>query len=169
MMMKRLTTIMLLTVGSITAYAQNDMFSIGLHEGTTVGDYSDAYSVNTGLDISYLRSLSDKFYVGAVASFTNYFSESFSENGQSVELDDRQMLPLAGSIRISPFNFRSVLVGVDVGYAVSLDDRDDGGFYASPRLTYLLSNWQLYGGYRLIALDGDDLTSVQIGVAYILR
>lgn len=168
-MMKRLTTLVLLSVGSIAAYAQNDMFSIGLHAGAVVGDYRDAYPINAGLDISYLRSFSDKFYVGAAASFTNYFSESFSEGGRTTEFDDRQLLPLAGSIRISPLSFRSILVGADIGYAIGLNDENGGGFYTSPRLTYLLSDFQLYAGYRLVALEGDDLTSVQVGVSYVLR
>ena len=166
--MRKLTLIVLLIASTFTTYAQRDMLSIGVHGGATVGDYSDAYSANTGLDVSYLHGISDKFYVGAAASFTNYFSDSFDEGGRRVEFDDKQLLPVAGSIRISPFSFRSVLVGADIGYAVGLNDGNDGGFYASPRITYLLADFQLYAGYRLIALDEDDLTSVQLGVAYTL-
>ena len=143
------------------------ILSLGVHGGPVVGDYDELFSANLGFDISYLYGLSDHFYLGVATGFTNYFGEDLTINGIDLETDDAQFVPVAGSVRFSPIPH--ILVGADIGYAIGLNDGNDGGFYASPRLTYTWRNFQVFGGYRLISFADENLGSIQFGFAYIIK
>lgn len=145
---------------------QSHHFGIGLNGGVTVGDYEDIYSSNLGIDLFYLYGLSDKFYLGASTGFANYFGEDVNLSGLGeVEFNDAQFIPVAGSLRFSPFS--NFIVGADVGYAIGVNDGNDGGFYASPRATYMINGkLPVFAGYRTIDLDGESLGSIQFGIGY---
>ncbi|WP_179367638.1 outer membrane beta-barrel protein [Winogradskyella forsetii] len=146
--------------------AKKHHFGIGLNGGVTTGDYEDIYSSNIGLDLYYLYGISEKFYLGGSTGFANYFGEDVNIPGLGeVEFDDAQFIPVAGSFRFSPFS--NFAVGADVGYAIGVNDGNDGGFYASPRATYFLADkFPVFAGYRLIDLDGESLGSIQFGIGY---
>ncbi len=141
-------------------------FGVGLNAGVTVGDFKDSYSSNIGLDLFYLYGVSERFFVGGTTGFANYFGQEVNIAGfGEVELDDAQFIPLAGSVRFSPFT--NFLVGTDIGYAFGINDGNDGGFYASPRATYMFNGkFPIFAGYRLIDLDGESLGSIQFGIGY---
>ncbi len=145
---------------------QKHHFGIGLNGGVTVGDYEDIYSSNIGVDLFYLYGISEKFYLGGSTGFANYFGEDVNIAGLGeVEFDDAQFIPVAGSLRFSPFS--NFIVGADVGYAIGVNDGNDGGFYASPRATYMINDkLPIFAGYRLIDLDGESLGSIQFGIGY---
>ncbi|WGK66235.1 hypothetical protein [Croceiramulus getboli] len=142
---------------------KNHQFGIGLNGGITVGDFEDIYSSNIGIDLYYLYSISEKFYLGGTTGFTNYFGEDvFVPSLGEVEFDDAQFIPIAGSLRFTPFE--RFAVGADIGYAIGLNDGNEGGFYASPRATYFIADkFPVFAGYRLIDLDGESLGSIQVG------
>ncbi len=169
-MKKILYTISLIILSIVVANAQDKkpVLLAGLNGGIVVGDFEDAYSSNIGLDLTYLYPISEKFYLGATTGFANYFGESFSIDGLgNIDIDDAQFIPLTASIRVSPF--KNFYGGADVGYAVGLNDGNDGGFTAAPRLTYIINEkFPVYLGYRFISLD-EDLGAIQFGVGYILN
>ena len=159
-----ITSISLAQVQDVAKGTHN--FGVGLNAGVTIGDFEDSYSSNIGLDLFYLYGVSERFFVGGTTGFANYFGEDVNIAGLGeVDLDDAQFIPVAGSIRFSPFS--NFLVGADVGYALGVNDGNDGGFYASPRATYMFNGkLPLFAGYRLIDLDGESLGSIQFGIGY---
>ena len=171
---KLLFYILLLSLMGLGAVAQVDIsstrsrFGLGVNGGVTIGDYSNVYSTNLGVDIIYLYSVSSRFHIGATTGFANYFYENGSSDPNlRGDLEDVQFLPITASIRLSPL--RNLLAGGDIGYAVGLDDGNDGGFYASPRLTYLFAGRvPIFLGYRTINLD-NNLASVQFGIGLIIK
>lgn len=172
-MKSKLVTLVMAICIANTAMAQIDsvakgshQFGLGLNGGITVGDYEDIYSSNIGLDIFYLYGISDRFFLGGSTGFANYFGEETNVAGLgSVDFDDAQFIPVTGSFRFSPFS--NFVFGGDIGYAVGLNDGNDGGFYASPRATYMLNGkFPIFAGYRLIDLDDGSLGSIQFGVGY---
>ena len=160
-----------LALFSTILQAQEDdkksFFGIGLNGGATVGDFENSYSSNVGIDLIYLHKLSNRFYIGGSTGFANYFGDTLSAEGfEDVALDDLQFLPLAASFRISPV--KNLLGGVDIGYAFGLNDGNDGGFYASPRITYLIDEkWPVFAGYRLIGFEDENLGAIQFGIGFI--
>ena len=141
-------------------------FGVGLNGGITVGDYEDIYSSNIGLDLFYLYGLSNRFLIGGSTGFASYFGKEINLAGiGTIDYDDAQFIPLAASLRFSPF--KNFIAGADIGYAFGINEGNDGGFYASPRATYMLNGrFPLFVGYRLIDLDEASLGSLQFGLGY---
>ncbi len=146
---------------------KKSFLGVGLNGGVTVGDFEDSYSNNVGVDLIYLYKLSNRFYIGGSTGFANYFGHTLSLDGfGEVALDDLQFIPVAASLRVSPV--KNLMGGVDVGYAFGLNDGNDGGFYASPRITYLIDEkWPVFAGYRLIGFEDENLGAVQFGIGFI--
>lgn len=168
--MKKKTAIIVLSLALTQLFyaqdstAKKEYFGIGINGGFTLGDYEDIYGSNVGLDIVYLRQINRKIYLGGATGFTNYFGDTVTELGIEVEYDDLQFIPIAASLRFNPF--KNFYVGPDVGYAIGINDGNDGGFYVSPRVSYLLNEKLLfYAGYRSISLD-NSLGSLQFGIGY---
>lgn len=139
-------------------------FGIGINTGFTIGNYKDTYSNNFGVDVVYLSQIKGGFYLGAAAGFTNYFGDTIKQSGIEFDDDNLQFIPLSASIRFSPFEH--FLAGPDIGYAIGVNDANEGGFYVSPRVSYLLSKKILfYAGYRLITLT-EGLEAIQLGIGF---
>ncbi|MEM9680174.1 MAG: outer membrane beta-barrel protein [Bacteroidota bacterium] len=140
-------------------------YGAGLTGGIVVGDFEDAYSSDIGVEVVYLYGLTDRISIGASTGFTNYFGDDITIGGITVGVDDAQFIPLTGSFRFSPLP--KFFVGGDIGYAIGINDGNEGGFYASPRANYLITDkFIVNAGYRLIDLDGESLGAIQFGVGY---
>ncbi|MEM6359659.1 MAG: outer membrane beta-barrel protein [Bacteroidota bacterium] len=171
--MIRIVTIVVMMVSSLlcnglkaqTLEKGSHNFGVGLTGGIVIGDFEDAYSSNIGVEAVYFYGLTDRISIGASTGFTNYFGDDFTEAGITTEVDDAQFIPLTGSFRFSPFP--KFFVGGDIGYAIGINDGNDGGFYASPRANYLIADkFIVNAGYRLIDLDGGSLGAIQFGIGY---
>ncbi len=143
--------------------------AIAFNGGITIGDASDAYTANTGIDLLYLYSFGKYLSIGGTTGIANYFGGEFTEtigvNTVTADVDDTQFVPLALSVRINRFD--KFVFGGDMGYAFSLTDGIDGGFYTAPKLTYIFSDKIVpYIGYRMIRQDGDNIGSIQVGIEY---
>ncbi len=168
-MKKNLITTVLVVLITQLGFAQDidgkkEVLGFGINGGVTIGNYSDSYISNIGLDFYYLRNITGRFYAGATVGFTNYFGSSETIQGATIENNDLQFIPVAVSLRFN--RFKNFLIGTDVGYAIGTSEGNDGGFYASPRISYVLQDkWVLYAGYRSISLD-DALGSIQFGLGF---
>lgn len=163
-MKKKTVTIILLLMTTTIIAQKESIWTVGVHAGKVLGEYESNYSANTGLDLSYLYPLSKKFYLGGAIGFSNYLGKDEVVTGNDInDIEDAQFIPVAASFRLSPF--KSILMGGDIGYGIALADSTESGFYASPRLTYIVNDIQIYAGYRLISIE-DGLSSLQIGFAY---
>ena len=141
-------------------------FGLGLNKGVVVGDAQDFYSATLGLDLIYLYHIGKRFHLGATTGYAHYFGEEITDNtiGEA-DVEDAQFIPVAVSIRISPLP--NLLGGGDIGYAVALNDGNEGGIYLSPRLTYMIrGKIPVFAGYRMI-LEDETIGTVLFGVGFL--
>ncbi|MGB3150153.1 MAG: hypothetical protein WBB27_05775 [Maribacter sp.] len=111
-------------------------FRAGANVGLVVGDFSEAYSLNLGIDIYQHWGVSRELDLGIATGFSNAFGEkeSISNGGITVETEfaNAQFIPVAGSVRIYPTS--GFKIGGDVGYAVGVNKDNQGGFYYRPTI-----------------------------------
>lgn len=172
-MRKTITTSIFLLLVTFTTLAQVDRssFKAGLTAGIPVGDASDISSFSLGLDINYHWGVSKLFDVGVATGFINSFGESitgsvgdFSVEG---EFEDFQFIPVAVSGRIYPtYEFK---FGVDAGYAVGVNDGNDGGFYYRPVVGYnITGNTEVNVSYTTVALENNfNFSIVMAGILFL--
>ncbi len=123
--MKRFALITLFLLFAMNMHGQ---FKAGINGGIPSGDYADYYSFSFGVDLYYLFGEPDALLnIGANAAFLNYVGEELGSGASNIEIEAAQFIPLAAVARLNLLNF--ITLGPDVGYALGLNDGNDGGFY----------------------------------------
>ncbi|AZQ57669.1 hypothetical protein EJ994_02170 [Maribacter sp. MJ134] len=157
-----------LLVASFSAEAQIDRtnFRAGVNAGLVVGDFSEAYSLTLGVDIYQHWGVSKELDLGIATGFSNAFGEkeSSSVGGVTVqtEFDNAQFIPVAGSLRIYPTS--GFKIGADVGYAIGLNEGNDGGFYYRPSMGVDVSGGSTEINVSYFAVNGDvNFSTVLLG------
>lgn len=160
--MKRFVLCLLLLFGT-GLYAQQG-FKIGLNGGLPVTqEVNDIVSLVAGADLGYHYALGEVVDAGIMVGFINGFPEKFDSGG--ADLPHVQFLPLAASFRIWPSN--SFSFGGDAGYALGLNDGNEGGFYYKPLVGYLMGpQTEVSLSYTGIATEGLSWATVNLGVLY---
>ncbi|QBA63659.1 outer membrane beta-barrel protein [Muriicola soli] len=160
--MKKVLFTAFLFVAGLSLQAQEGP-SIGINAGIPTGDASDFSGFSLGIDFTYLWSVSDKFDAGAAVGFSNAFGKEIETGLGSIEIDDIQFLPVAAAGRVHLTEDFSA--GVDLGYAVGINDGNDGGFYYRPMVGYSLNEkLGLSLSYTGISLDGGDWNTINLGL-----
>lgn len=151
--MKKLFFLAIIAIFAFTSLNAQGQFKGGVNAGLITGDFSDFYSFNLTIDASYLWEVSDQIEVGAATGY----SHSFGKNDDLIEAEDAQFLPLAAAGR---FNIsEEFAVGVDLGYALGINDGNDGGFYYAPRVQYSVSeSLDVVLAYRGVSLDAGPIS-----------
>ncbi|MEM9000101.1 MAG: hypothetical protein AAGB24_07535 [Bacteroidota bacterium] len=174
------TVIFLCTGISLQAQVDRTNFRAGVNAGAVVGDFSDGYSFSIGLDLVYHWGISKAFDVGLATGFTNAFGESGTFSGNVVgfdtelegdlvnietEFEDAQFLPVAASVRYYPtYHFK---FGGDVGYAIGINDGNEGGIYYRPVVGYnITGNTELHVSYTAIE-DDSTFETLVLGVLFL--
>src|SRR5690606_6084297 len=96
-------------------------------------------------DAAYLVAVADSFQVGPAVGYQHYFAKE--QNGFTP--DDLQFIPLAGAAR---FDLDGLFFGADLGYAIGIDDGNEGGFYYRPKVGYDLGSVALILSYTGISM-----------------
>ena len=130
----------------------------------STGDAGDVSGFSIGVDFTYLWSVSDQFDAGVAAGFSNAFGKEIETGIGSVKIDDVQFLPIAAAGRIHLTEEFSA--GADLGYAVGINEGNDGGFYYRPMVGYSLSEkLGLSLSYTGISLEGDfNWNTINLGL-----
>lgn len=145
-------------------------FKAGVFAGIPVGDYSDASSFGLGLDLAHHWGVSELFDLGLASGYIHAFGESDSVTDGALEIDysfgDIQFIPVAGAIRMYPtYEFK---LGADVGYAVGVNEGNDGGFYVRPSVGYnITGNTELNASYITISNDGASFSMIAVGLLFL--
>lgn len=160
--MKKLFLIAVITVFSMPVI-QAQTFKIGGTIGLPTADASDFSTMVLGVDIYYYFTEVDALIqIGGTAGFRNFFGDEVNIGQQQVSFDDRQFLPLAAAGRVKLFGLFSG--GVDVGYAIGIDEGNDGGFYARPVLGFDIADIiEINMSYETIANDGRTWGNFNVG------
>lgn len=165
--MKKLIFIAIIAIFAFQDVNAQGQFKGGANVGFITGDFSDGYSFNLTIDASYLWDVADKIEVGA----TTGFSHSFGKEVNGFDVEDAQFLPLAVAGRFSASD--DFKIGVDLGYALGIDDGNDGGFYYAPRVQYSVSeSLDIVAAYRGVSIDAGPITVgfnvITLGVEFAL-
>lgn len=164
--MKKLLLVAAIAVfGMGVSNAQDGSFGIGLRAAVPIGDAGDLASFGVGLEAMYMHSLSDEFMVGGSLGYTTYFTDDVEILGATVEVDDVAFLPI-NLKAVYSFGDSGFGLGADVGYAVGMDDGNDGGLLYEPKVVFNTETLMFSLGYQGIAVEDNSWDSIQIGAAY---
>ena len=161
--MKLICSLFLLFICAPGLYAQQG-FKIGLHGGLPVNqEANDAVSLVAGADFGFMYALGKLADAGLMTGFINGFPEKFDSGG--ADLPNVQFVPLAVSFRIWPSS--SFSFGADVGYALGINEGNDGGLYYKPIIAYMTgARTEINLSYTGIANDELPWSTVQLGFLY---
>jgi len=175
--MKKLFLFMTLALFALNVNAQDEVsdtsgaksngtFKIGASIGIPVADAADISTFVLGVDAYYYFTSIDAFLeLGVTAGFRNFFGDDIEIGGLTVEVDDVQFLPLAAAARLKLFGI--VSGGADIGYAIGINDGNDGGFYFRPVVGIDIADTiELNASYENISNDGVNLGNLNVGVLF---
>lgn len=152
-MKKSILLLVLVFFGITSAFSQGLRF--GINAGLPVGDVSDFSSFQLGTDIAYMVSLADVAAVGPMIGYSHFFGKD--------DWEARQFVPIAASGR---FNLLSLALGLDLGYALGIDDGNDGGFYYRPQIGFSLGRLGLIASYQGINVNDVNVNSINLGLEF---
>lgn len=153
---------LIMGMGAMNAQGQ---FRAGISGGLPIGDAGDFATFAIAVDLGYLFEISDTFDAGVATGYSHSFGDELNIGGVTVDLDDVQFIPVAASARfeVAP----SFTLGADLGYAVGINDGNDGGFYYSPRAQYGVSEAiDIVVAFRGVSVDGGSWDIVSAGVEF---
>ena len=171
--MKHIIICFFLTCISYSVQAQQvdrTNFRAGINGGVVTGDFSEAYSLVLGVDLYQHWGLSKELDLGLTAGFFNAFGEKeeIAVGGVFVEteFDNLQFIPVGGSVRIYPTS--GFKIGGDVGYALGINEGNDGGFYYRPSLGVDINGGVTELNISYLAVDGDvTYSNVLFGLLFL--
>ena len=170
--MKKLFLVAIATVGfAFSGTAQDTKMKVGVDFGIPMGDIKDATSFNLGVNGAYMWNVGEGFDAGIGISYNTYMSkevEYFDFNTMQIEKakgDNVSFLPIYGTANYS-FT-ENIFAGADLGYAVVLAPSGaDGGVFYQPKVGYQAEKFEVYLGYKAVAVSGGAFTSLNLGFNY---
>ena len=158
----------ILTALTLNAQVDRTNFRAGINAGIVQGDFSDSYSLNLGVDLVYVWGLSKTLDLGFATGFSNAFGEEVTLEGDlsgTTSFDNVQFIPVAGALRIYPsYGFK---FGGDLGYAVGINDGNEGGLYYKPVVGVDVNgNTEINVGYAVVSNDA-TFSTIQLGVLFL--
>ncbi len=145
-------------------------FRGGLNAGMVIGDFSEAYSLVLGVDLYQHWGVSKTLDLGVTTGFLNAFGEKkeLTSGGITLEtqFDNIQIIPVAGSVRIYPT--AGFKIGGDVGYAIGINEGNEGGLYYRPSLGIDINGGVTELNISYLAVHGDaTFSNVLFGVLFL--
>ena len=129
--MKKFLLLAALVMFSLSNVNAQGEFNAGIFGGIPMGDAGDFASFTLGIDLEYLFDVSDTFAAGPTVGYSTTFLKSEFEG------DNIAFLPVAAAGRFAVSD--EFTLGVDLGYAVGINDGNEGGLYFAPKLQYGIS------------------------------
>ena len=161
--MKKLFLVAIATVGfAFSGTAQESQIKFGLDAGIPMGDTADISSFNLGANVAYMwTGVAEGLDAGAGVSYNTYFAKEVG----GVKGDNASYLPIYATAN---YGFtENIFAGADLGYAVVLAPSGaDGGVYYQPKVGYQTEAFEVFVGYKAIAVSGGAVSSVNLGFNY---
>ena len=154
----------LLLVAALAVFSFSSMnaqtFKIGASLGLPAADAADISTFVLGVDAYYyFTNIDAPVELGLNAGFRNFFGDDID----GFEIEDGQFLPLAAAARLKLFGI--VSGGADLGYAVGINDGNDGGFYFRPVVGIDIADTiELNASYESISNDGVTWGNINLGI-----
>lgn len=163
--MKTISLFFLTGLLGLSLVQAQGQFRAGISGGIPIGDAGDFATFAIAVDLGYLFEISDEFDAGVTTGYSHSFGDDITESGFTIEVEDVQFIPVAASGRfeVAP----KFTLGADVGYAIGINDGNDGGFYYSPRAQYSVSDAiDIVAAYRGVSVDGGSWDIISAGVEF---
>lgn len=153
-----------MTILSIASgYSQEGNFTVGINGGIPVGDLEEFTTFNLGADLAYRFEVAEQFEIGGLVGYSHFFGDSGGDDDLSWEVDDVQFLPVAASAR---FKMNSFFAGADIGYAIGINEGNDGGFYYRPHAGYNFGRIGVLASYSGISIEESTASSLNLGIEF---
>jgi len=160
--MKKVLFIVFLAIAGVSnVNAQEGVLNGGFNLGLPTGDVSETYTFVLGAELNYMFPVADGFTLGPSVQYSHFFGDEVG----GFEISDASFLPISGAAR---FNVsEKFVVGANLGYAIGIDEGNDGGFYYRPVVGYKIGETtQLNISYSGISMDGGTFSNVSLGVMF---
>lgn len=165
-MKKRLFALILVLMGM--GMQAQEGFKLGFHAGFPINDFNDAVTLTVALDGGYMYAVNETIDIGIATGFIHGFAESFSSEAIAADFPNVQFVPLAAAVRIWTTN--SFSLGVDGGYAMGINEGNDGGLYYRPIIGYLMGpSTEVNFSYSTVELDGASWNTLNLGILYTFK
>ena len=166
--MKKLFLVAIATVGfAFSGTAQDTKIKVGVDFGMPIGDIKDSSSFNLGVNGAYVwTGIAEGFDAGIGVSYNTYMAKEYDlPGGGTIKGDNVSFLPIYGTAN---YNFtENIFAGADLGYAVVLAPSGaDGGVYYQPKVGYQTEMFEVFVGYKAVAVSGSSFSSVNLGFNY---
>ncbi|MEC8833029.1 MAG: hypothetical protein VX772_11770 [Bacteroidota bacterium] len=164
-----ITAMVAFSFSSMAQHVDRTSFKAGVFAGLPVGDAADFSSFSLGVDLGYHWSVSEMVDVGIASGFLNSFGSDveFTDGPITVSgnFGDIQFVPVAAAFRLYPnYNFK---LGGDIGYAVGINEGNEGGFYVRPMIGYnITGNTELNVSYINVSNNG-SFSVVALGLLFL--
>ncbi|WP_210423690.1 outer membrane beta-barrel protein [Croceivirga thetidis] len=163
--MKKFSILCLTLVLGIAGLQAQGSFKAGLSAGLPIGDAGDFATFAIAIDLGYLFEINDQFEAGPTLGYSHSFGDEFDTGFGSVSVEDIQFLPIGAAGRFHASE--EFTIGLDLGYALGIDDGNDGGFYYSPRAQYAVSETiDIVAAFRGVSVDGGSWDIISLGVEF---
>lgn len=142
------------------AKAQDGMMSIDAQFGLPMGDIDDLSDIQVGINFNYyFVEVMEALKIGGRVGYNSYVVNSdFSD-----DIDNLSYLMLGAAAR---YDFsESIFARFDLGYAVGLNDGNDGAMFIEPRLGYNLGNFDVFAYYQSIFQSDFSVGALGLGFA----
>lgn len=175
-MKKGIITLLVLMGTVFTVQAQRNIdrtnFRVGVNGGLVLGDFSEAYSFGLGVDMYHHWGVSKLLDVGVTTGFFNAFGseESTEINGGFIETEfaNIQYIPVGASLRVYPGKNVGFKFGGDVGYAVGINEGNEGALYYRPSIGIDLNRGVSELNISYFAVNDDTtFSSVLLGYLFL--
>lgn len=143
------------------AKAQDGMMSIDTQFGIPQGTDTFATDLQIGINFNYyFFEVTEKLSIGGRAGYNTYIiSSKFSGSDRDNEVFI--MLGATSNYKLS----KSIFVRFDLGYAVGLNEDNDGAIFYEPRLGYSFGNFDLFAYHHGFLTRSFDISSIGLGFA----
>lgn len=148
----------LFTVHLTVAQDQDYTISAGGVAALPIGTPADFADYGLGFELMYMKHLDKGFKVGGSVGFTQYVAD------QDLDRKDFRFVPVVAKA-MYPIGDLGFGVGLDLGYAIAVNENRDGGFVYEPKATLSTAGMLFTLGYRGTRLDEGTFDAIQLGVS----
>lgn len=148
------------------AMSMQAQLKIGATGGVPTGDPADFYTFDFGADIYYyfLGADDELLNIGATAGYQHFVGDDITIGNITETFPAAQFLPLAGAARINLLKLLEF--GPDIGYALGLNDGNDGGFYWRFSAGLDFGTFELNAFFYNVSIETANQGSLGIGLLY---
>lgn len=149
----------------ITDLRAQEGFKMGIQAGLPFNDFNEALSIVVGADVSYMYPLGKLVDIGPSVGYIHGFAETFQSNIVRADLEPVQFVPLSAGLRFWTSNDFSF--GGNAGWALGINEGNDGGMYYRPMIAYLMSSSvEVNFSYTGIELENATWSTLTLGLVY---